>query len=227
MAKSKEKLTARELRRSGKSIKEIAKVLKISVGSSSSWCRDIQLTPKQIANLQKRRTDPFYGRKRDYYLKKKKEFDEKVLSLKIKGFKEINKLSKREIFLIGIALYWAEGFKKDHQVGFANIDVNMIKFFLFWLKESFNVTNKDLIFRVTANITYKEKVKELEKYWSNELKIRLNQFSKPYFQKSIWKKQYENTDNYHGVIRIKVKRSVNILRKIYGNIEGIAINAKN
>ena len=126
--------------------------------------------------------------------------------------------------MIGVALYWAEGFKKDHQVGFANIDVNMIKFFLYWLKVSFNISNTDLIFRLTANESYKEKIRDLEKFWSSELNVPLSQFSKPFFQKTLWKKRYERPNSYHGVLRVKVKKSVNLLRKIYGYIEGISLN---
>ncbi|OGK34206.1 hypothetical protein A3I50_04400 [Candidatus Roizmanbacteria bacterium RIFCSPLOWO2_02_FULL_37_9] len=224
MAKSREKLKARKLRRLGRSIKEIAETLKISIGSVSAWCKDIELTQNQIINLQKRRTDPFYGKKLDYFLRKKKEFEEKVFNLKQEGIREIKKLTKREIFLIGVALYWAEGFKKDHQVGFANIDVNMIKFFLYWLKVSFNISNTDLIFRLTANESYKEKIRDLEKFWSSELNVPLSQFSKPFFQKTLWKKRYERPNSYHGVLRVKVKKSVNLLRKIYGYIEGISLN---
>ena len=224
MAKSREKLKARKLRRLGRSIKEIAETLKISIGSVSVWCKDIELTQNQIINLQKRRTDPFYGKKLDYFLRKKKEFEEKVFYLKQEGIREIKKLTKREIFLIGVALYWAEGFKKDHQVGFANIDVNMIKFFLYWLKVSFNISNTDLIFRLTANESYKEKIRDLEKFWSSELNVPLSQFSKPFFQKTLWKKRYERPNSYHGVLRVKVKKSVNLLRKIYGYIEGISLN---
>lgn len=224
MAKSKEKLKARRLRRLGKSIKKIAKIVHVSVGSVSTWCKDIQLTNKQIKNLQKRRTDPFYGKKLEYYLKKKKEFEEKLFSLRQEGIKAIGKLSTREIFLIGIALYWGEGFKKDKQVGLATSDERIAKFFIHWLSKCFDISTKDLILRVTANISYKNKVKKLEKYWANMLSVSINNFSKPFFQNVKWKKIYENKNDYHGVLRIKVRRSINLLRKIYGYIEGISLN---
>jgi len=137
----------------------------------------------------------------------------------------VSGLSKREIFLIDIALYWGEGFKKDRQVGFANIDEKMIKFFIYWLKNCFNITYKDLIIRVTANEAYKNRIRNLELYWSAELHIPLHQFSKPFFQRSIWKKQYDNDKEYHGVLRIKVRKSANLLRKIYGYIEGVSLQA--
>jgi transcriptional regulator with XRE-family HTH domain len=226
MAKSKEKIKARKLRRTGKSIKQIAKLLKVSVSTASLWCRDVELTDKQIENLRKRQTDPFYGKRLDYYLKKKKEFNIKLLNLKNEGIKSIGKLTKREIFLIGIALYWGEGFKKDSLVGLATLDVNIAKFFIFWLNKSFGISTKDLILRITANITYKSKISVLGKYWSKELKIPISQFSKPFFQNTKWKKEYENKENYHGVLRIRVRRSINLLRKIFGYIEGISLNIK-
>lgn len=224
MARSKEMLIAKAMRREGKSIKEIAHILKVSVSSVSNWSKDIELTDEQKNNLARRVTDPYYGKKAEYLKRSKEQFKKKVQALKEQGIREVSKLSKREIFLIGIALYWGEGFKKDHQVGFANIDSKMIKFFIYWLKTCFNLKNKNLIVRVTSNYRYKEKIRIMENFWSNELHIPLNQFSKPFFQKTIWKKQYENPNNYYGVLRIKVRKSVNLLRKIYGFIEGLTLN---
>ena len=224
MAKSKEKIKARKLRKKGESIKKIANLLKISVSTVSLWCRNVELTDKQIENLRKRQTDPFYGKKLDYYLKKKKEFNLKLLNLKNEGINSIGKLSKREIFLIGVALYWGEGFKKDSLVGLATLDINIAKFFIFWLNKSFGITTKNLLLRITANISYKSKINDLSKYWSRELNIPISNFSKPFFQKTKWKKEYENKDNYHGVLRIRARRSIDLLRKIFGYIEGISSN---
>ena len=133
MAKSKEKIKARKLRKKGESIKKIANLLHVSVSTASLWCRDVELTDKQIENLRRRQTDPFYGKRLDYYLKKKKEFSSKLLNLKNEGIESIGSLSKREIFLIGVALYWGEGFKKDSLAGLATLDINIAKFFIFWL----------------------------------------------------------------------------------------------
>lgn len=52
MAKFKEKLKAREFRRKGVSIIEIAKKLGVSKGSVSLWCQDIRLTDEQKNKLQ-------------------------------------------------------------------------------------------------------------------------------------------------------------------------------
>lgn len=224
MAKSLEKIKARELRRRGMSIKKIARKLNVSVSSVSYWCRDIILTSEQIEALSKRVTDPFYGRKLAYFNKQKKDFEKKLARLRKEGIKTVGRLSEREIFLIGVALYWGEGFRKDHQVGFATSNSDMAKFFVHWLKASFNIQPKDLILRVTANIEYQKLVNKLEGYWAKELAISKNQFSKPFFQKTKWKKEYENKEDYHGVLRIKVRKSTDLLRKIHAYIEGFILN---
>ena len=83
MAKSRDKIKARKLRKKGESIKKIANLLNISTSTVSLWCRDVELTNIQIDNLRKRQTDPFYGKRLNYYLKKKKELKQKILFKKV------------------------------------------------------------------------------------------------------------------------------------------------
>lgn len=222
MARSKEKIEAIYLRRKGESIKEIAHKLNVSVGSVSAWCRDIILTNTQIKKLSLRKTDPYYGKKAAYLEKIKNDLDKKVVELKSQGIDEVGRITKRERFLIGIALYWAEGFKKDKQLGFSNTDPRMMRFFIYWLEECLSISRTNLIVRVTANESYRATIIELEKYWSKELNIPCIQFSKPFFQKSVWKKQYVHPELYHGVLRIKVRKSIDLLRKMHGYIDGVA-----
>ena len=48
----------------------------------------------------------------------------------------------------------------------------------------------------------------------------MNRFTKTFYQNTAWKKQY-NTDNYHGVLRIHVKDSLNCLLTMRGWIQGM------
>lgn len=224
MAKSQSRLQARLMRKNGKSIKEIAKILKVSTSSVSIWCRDILLSEKQILELQFRMTDPYYGKRMEYVNKLKKAHTEKVTSLVKQGEKELGILNKRDIFILGVGLYWGEGFKKDSQLGLATSDILAAKYFIYWLKELFHISNNDLLVRVTLNSVHSGRVKEIEKYWSFNLNIPLSQFAKPFFQKSTLKKVYENKSDYHGVIRIKLRKSKDKLRLIYGFIKGIETN---
>jgi len=224
MSKSVQKLEARRLRKTGKSIKRIAKRLDVSIGSVSSWCRDIELSPDQKRMLDSNARNPYYAGRGIYLKKLKKRTDLKILRLQKVGIKKIKKISKRELFLTGAVLYWAEGFKKDSQAGMASLDPVMIKFFIKWLKICFGYSDIDLIFRVTANISHKYRIEEIEKYWSKELNVPLDQFRKPFFQNFKWKKTYENPNEYYGVLRVKVRKSKDFLRTIYGFIEGLKLN---
>jgi hypothetical protein len=223
MAKSKEKSLALALRMKGNSIKEIASQLNVSVGSVSLWCRNVMLSDDQQTQLKNRVTDPFYGKKGTYLRSIKRDLDNKIEQLKQEGILEVGNLSKREVFLIGIALYWGEGFKKDHQVGFATSDPYMAQFFIKWLDLCWNIKRQDIILRVTANISYMNEIRLLEQYWSDKLGVPVTSFTKPFFQNVQWKKMYDNRNEYHGVIRIKVRRSVDLLRKMHGYVEALRL----
>ena len=225
MAKSKLRLQAREMRRSGLGIKTIANKLGVSSSTTSLWCRDIELTEGQILLLGKNSRDPYFGKRRAYLEKMKGLHEQKLLNLRNKGIAQVGRLNEREMFIAGVALYWAEGFKKDKQVGFANSDPYMIQLFIRWIHESCGVSIGELRLRVGANEQYKDKVNYLEKYWSKITGISLTQFQKPFFQKVQWKKIYDNPNEYHGVLRVRVTKSVDLLRTINGYIDGLRVNA--
>jgi len=225
MAKSVLKIKARELRKNGESIKKIASILNVSPGSVSSWCRDIKLTSRQIQILEERAKDPFYGRRLEYSLKQQKQRIEKTKRLFQEGIDEIGNLSKRELFIAGIALYWGEGFKKDSQAGLANLDPKIINFYLKWLRECFGYKTEDLIVRISLNISHKSRVDEVTQYWSKVTGIDKKYFQKPFYQRVEWKKVYETPNTYYGVLRIKVRRSTDFLRKLTGYIEGLSLQS--
>jgi len=225
MAKFLERRKARKLRKQGQSIKVIAKKLSVSPSSVSSWCRDVVLTPKQIAELERRHKDPHYGDRLAYIQMRKRETDAKIKRLAKEGIAEIDTLNNKELFLVGIALYWAEGFKKDSQAGLASSDPDMIKVFIKWLQKCCGYSINDLIFRVTANASHRHRIDQIQQFWSNVTKTPTLQFQKPFYQKVKWKKTYENPNQYYGVLRIKVRKSTDFLRKIHGWIEGLKIQA--
>lgn len=227
MAKFKEKSEAIELRKNGESIKDIAKKLGVSPGSVSVWCKDVRLTTSQIKELERRSIDPNYGRRLGNSIKQRAKKERKITTLLKEGIDEIGNLTKRELFLVGVALYWAEGFKKDTQVGFANSNPGMINLYIKWLNECCGVKNEDLIMRVALNISHKNRIDDIQKYWSESTKIPLMNFRKPFFQKFKWKKTYENPDEYFGVLRVKVRRSTDFLRRILGWIEGLRLHGTN
>lgn len=225
MSNSIQKSRAIKLRLKGKSIRGIAKQIGSPASTISLWCRDIKLTKNQQEILDKNSKNPYYAGRGIYLNKLKKKTASKIDRLRKIGIKRVGKLTRRELFLTGVALYWAEGFKKDVQAGLGSLDPGMIKFYIKWLKVCFGYRNEDLTFRVTANISHKHRIDDIQNYWSKLLGISIDQFRKTFFQNVKWKKTYENENEYFGVLRVKVRKSQDFLREIYGFIEGLKSNS--
>ncbi len=218
----------RQLRLNGLSLNQIRKATKIPNTTIRSWISDIILSEKQLDVLRKRTHKALQeGRIKAQAIARKNRM-KKEETLMLEGKKEIGHLSSREFLIAGIALYWAEGFKNrhEHRLGFCNSDPEMINFYIKWLKDILKVDKKDIVARLALNESYKDRVEEIEKYWSSSAGIPIDQFTKTFYQSSKWKKQFK-IDNYHGVLRIHVKNSLDYLLKMRGWIEGLKATCYN
>lgn len=219
------KNNVRKLRLNGLSLDKIHKETDIPKTTIRSWVKTISLTDLQIETLKNSTQKALQeGREKKQKLEKKLKLKNEK-SLREKGINEITTLTKRELLIAGSALYWAEGFKNkhEHRLGFCNSDPDMIRFYITWLKQVFGIIDKEIVLRLSINESYKDNVEMMEKYWSDVTKIPTSQFSKTFYQKSKWKKQY-NTNNYRGILRIHVKSSLNSLLLVKGFIEGLKLN---
>lgn len=206
------------LRRQGKSIREIVKILNSSASSVSLWCRNIELSNKAVERLKMMRSISLRALA-DYrkFKQKIKEKEQKELSLK--AIQKLRNIDRNHLFLAGISLYWAEGFKKGHKVGFSTMDLKFAKFMLWWLSEFFDVNRTDFTVRISINKLVKHREKEIIKYWQSNLKVPFSQFTKNHIFKATRKTQYKNHNGYNGVLRITVKKSSKILRWINALID--------
>jgi len=224
MARFIEKSKALKLRKKGRSINEIATKLNIAKSTVSLWCRNIQLGPEEIERLAKRQESGSYKGRMKFLERIRKERIKEVALLRKQGIKEIGKLSKRDLFIGGVAMYWSEGYTYSggEQVGFTNSDPKMILFMLKWFKEICKVPNSRFSFQVKINKIHKNRIKEIENYWSKLIRIPLDQFNKTVLIKSKSQKVYPNPSVYFGTLRTTVLRGTQLRRKIHGWIEGLA-----
>lgn len=215
--KLEEKELAIKLRKQGLSYKQILKKVKVSKSTLSLWCRDISLTVEQSEQLLKRK---FEGSEKGRILGAKKNQERRIKETTeqfILGEKEIGKLTKRERFLIGIALYAGEGSKK--RIGFANSDPKIIKFMMKWFKEFCEVPPEK--FRGAIWIHDNLNAIEAKDFWSNTTGIPENQFYKTYIAKNkkTSKKIRKNIHQF-GVFSISLSNT-KTHRKILGWLSGI------
>jgi len=226
MAKFRKKIVARKLRKQGKSIKTIANIVGISPSSVSLWCSDILLSDLQKENLSKNNLQKI---KKGFNIaseNRKKERINRVNFYKKIGVSKVAKLSSRELFLIGSALYWAEGDKKQRRVVFINSDPEMILIFIKWLDICLNIPKERLYCRIEINQIHQKRFFDIQNYWTKLTNIPLTQFRHPSFKKSKISKIYQNSQNYYGSLQITVSRGTNLNYEILGYINGIIESIK-
>jgi hypothetical protein len=102
----------------------------------------------------------------------------------------------------------------------------MIKLFLNWLEEA-NVDKGRICFDLYLHDNNKYRVSEVIRYWSRHTGFSDKLF-RVYFKKNIpnTKRRNVQPDTYFGLVRIYVKESSDLVRKINGWIEGIVEHLK-
>lgn len=178
MARKLDKQKAIKLRDIGYSYSQIKEKIGVSKSTLSDWLRDMPLSDKRIRELR-----DFNSERIERYrntMKEKK--DKRLREVYKKVSKDIGSFSNREIFLLGLFLYWGEGAKTARcSTQLTNTNPAIIKFFIKWL-ELLGVNKKDL--KIKLHIYSDMKVKESIAFWSKILKINRQQFKKPYIKQT-------------------------------------------
>ncbi len=178
MARLKDREKAIKLRKQGKSYSEIKNKLDISKSTLSGWLQDYPLSKEDLVRLRDK--NPIRIEKFRQTMAKKRK---KRLGLVYeKMADDIGLLSKREIFIAGLFLYWAEGTKRArYTTALANTDPSMIIFFLRWLS-ILNVPKNKIGVRLQlyADMSIKDEVN----WWSGKIGIAESYFKKPYIKKT-------------------------------------------
>jgi hypothetical protein len=219
-----EKEKAIVLRKQGFSYREILKEVPVAKSTLSLWLRSVGLTKRQKQRLtEKKRKGQLKGAQ-----VKREQRNFLTQKIKEQAIKEIGELTKKELWLVGITLYWSEGAKQkennpSQRVKFINSDPKMMRLFLKWLEEICFISLEDIKFEIHIHET--GDIEKAKRYWSNVLNLPLIKFQKIRLKKHKIKKIYKNGNkDYHGLLSITVKRSTNLNRKIAGWIEGICKN---
>lgn len=208
MAKSLKKLEALKLRQHGLSIKEISEKIGIAKSTVSVWCHDVVLTKLQKDYLYKKMVNAGHkGRLIGAESNRKKKLD--VLeSVKRLASKEIKTLSKRDICMFALGLYWGEGSKdKQGRFVFVNSDPEAIVLIIHWLTTAMDIGTISLHPQIYINNQHKEREQTIINFWSKKIKIKKSQFRKTIFINVPHKKLYENHETYMGVLHLTVAKS--------------------
>ncbi|MDX2563800.1 hypothetical protein PV371_29710 [Streptomyces sp. TX20-6-3] len=209
---------ARELRLQGMTYDQIQVELGCSKSSISLWVRDLPKVDHRTPAEQGREAalkrwaheGPLREAARDAAIREAQE--------------AVGALSERELFLTGVALYWAEGskskpYRRDEAVTFINSDPGVIGVYLAWL-DLLQIPRERLRFRVMIHES--ADVSGAEEYWADLVGTPRPQLQKTTLKKHNPKTVRKNTGpDYRGCLIIRVSAGCHLYRRIEGTWYGI------
>ncbi|MFF3466006.1 helix-turn-helix domain-containing protein [Streptomyces sp. NPDC001984] len=214
---------ARELRLQGWTYDQIEAELGCSRSSVSLWVRDLpKPEPRYTPEEQRALMNEGLAHKRAAQ-------DREREATKQAAAAAVGKLSDRELFLLGVGLYWAEGGKdkpydRRENVVFVNSDPGMIEVFLAWL-DLLGIARDRL--RYTLMIHENADVAAAKEYWANLVGADRSAFNKTTLKKHNPKTARKNVgDSYRGCLAIKVLKGADLYRRIEGSWYGIVVSAR-
>ena len=202
-----------ELRKGGYSYSEIKKFVHVQKSTLSYWFRDIKLSEPQLARLKKKRIEANQRGSKTKNLKTLKVIEE----IQKTSAKDIGTISKRELWLMGIVLYWRERLlnKNDSDlkkgIRFSSSDPRLIKFFIRWLEDVGGIKNEEISFDIFIGKDSPILLNETVKYWADITGFSKDNFSRYYILKK----------SKRSLLRIRVKASSMLARQIAGWANGI------
>ena len=224
-----DKQKALKLRLTGKSYGEIQTILKVPKSTLSGWFFNLALSGSIRDKIEKR------GRKKSIAALISHNKQQTPLAVararetRQNAASAIKDLSKNELLVLGIALYWAEGYKRPivrngreatyHVVSLTNSDPFLVKTFLKFLREYCEVAEQKI--KASIRIFQHQNEQFLLRYWQQQTRIPFQNFKKTYYgisKSSLGKRPFNRLP--YGTIQIVVA-DTQLFHRIMGYIEGL------
>ena len=210
------------MRRDGRTYSEILEVVPVAKSTLSLWLRSLGLAEPQKQRLTQKKIDAQRKGAQSRFRARVREIDDLIAQ----GRKEVGRITDRELWLIATALYWAEGSKQNAAsvsagIQFGNSDARMMKLFLKWL-DLIKIPANNIGYELYIHDNRRSQVEEFCSWWAKRIGVNRSKIDRVYFKRDKPKTRRTNVgDLYHGLLRIRVKSSTVLNRKISGWVEGI------
>lgn len=216
MARIKDREKALSLRKEGMSYSQIKKTLGISKSTLSGWLKDYPLSKERIRELR-----DCNEQRIERYRETMRAKREKVLKeIYDKQKKIILPLTKRDLFMFGLGLYWGEGSKRiDGSIVISNTNPAVIKFFINWVEKTLKISRDRL--SIQLQLYSDMNITEEVNFWSGELKIPLLQFIRPYIKKNTGARINHKGSFGHGTCNAKLS-SVTLWNEIMMSLKVVS-----
>lgn len=219
------KSIAIKLRKTGESYNQIREKFGVPKSTLSYWLKDIKLDKQAQDKISKRKYQTSTLKLIERNKKQTVIAKEKADKIILLGKSEFKKYVKESLFITGVSLYWAEGYKKGAYgskwkvVDFANSDESMIILMMKFFRKYFKVREEKIKIQIIAhpNININKAVNK----WSSITKIPKKQFIKTFSKPNISSKGVRDKKSLpFGTAHIRIY-DVKYFFRIIGWIEGL------
>lgn len=217
------------LRLEGYSYNEINVKLGIAKSTLSGWFANMKLSQKAIDRLKKRSSE---GVLRGLIKRNKQQTiiaQNRTKAIRNIAKKEIKRLTRNDLLLLGTALYWAEGYKRlkrikgreitAHIVALTNSDPKMVAAFMLFLKRILEIPIENIMIEMRL---FKHMIADdAIDYWMNVTQLPRSQFYKPMYPVSSASKGVRPFNRLpYGTVRVIVS-DTNVFYRVLGFIDGL------
>lgn len=216
-----EKVRAIKLRKEGKSYSEILEEVPVAKSTLSIWLRDIGLATPQAQKITEKR---IAGQKRGAEAKRaqRRLLQQEIYS---RAENDLGLITQRDLFILGTALYWAEGSKEyDYRpgstMGFTNEDPEMVNTFMTFLCTSLNVEPARIRCEIYIHVDRILEKERILKFWCERTGLPKTSF-RIYLKRNSRSTKDSKGIDYNGTMRIKVESSSDLVRYMDGCARGI------
>lgn len=221
----KDKLLAINLRKKGNSYNQISKELGVPKSTLSYWFKELEISKKAKAKILERSNrlsmEGLVKRNKNQTMLAKK----RALDIRVAAKKESPKLMEDRLFLTGLALYWAEGYKKGangskwKSIDFANSDPEMIKVIMKFFRKFLGINDDKIRIQLMAHKNVD--IDKATAFWSELTKLPKEQFFKSSIIVSKASKNKRNPESLtYGTVHIRIN-DVKLFFRIIGWLDGL------
>lgn len=218
-----DKISAIKLRKSGKSYSQISVILKVPKSTLSIWLKDVKLSNKAQTKIQLR-TKTAISKLIIRNKQKTVVAQERHAKIYELGKKESKKLLRDPLFLSGISLYWAEGYKRGaagskwKSLDFANADPQMIEIMVLFFTKFLHLEKTEI--KIQIMLHDKKTASEAINFWHNVTGIPKTNFIKTCCSLSRASLQKREKKLQYGTIHLRIN-DVNRFFRLIGWIDGL------
>lgn len=219
-----EKNSAIKLRKSGESYNQISKALKVPKSTLSCWLKDIVISKEAQEKIQARVNSTSIAKLIERNKNQTKLAQERHSKIYELAKEESKKMLSDSLFLVGLSLYWGEGYKqgaygsKWKSIDFANSDPDMISMMVLFFTKFLNLKRSDIKIQIMLHDP-----KDTDKaviFWHQLTKIPKNNFIKTCHSISSASSNKQNRKLEHGTIHLRINDVERFFRLI-GWIDGL------